>query len=244
MELIKLKINSNKEIVVKINYNQNSSTKAVIFLHGYFSGNSLGPNRLFVELEEICLKLGYYGVRYDWVGMGDSPGKISDNNFELNKNTLSCLIEFLKKQYHLRDFVFVTHSLGSSILLSHIEKIISHIRVKYIFFLSPVPISSNLFKKEFLSEFDEMKCVRKGLVLNLPFLIEIAFFNTVEMLKKIPIDSLIFYAKDDKSIDANLLKKIENTKVSVRCLKTGGHNFLSLESKSTILLEFERLLNL
>lgn len=243
MEILKLQIDPDRVVIAKIDHRNEKTNKCILFIHGYFSGNSFGPNRLFVELADIATKLGYCSARYDWIGMGDSPGKIDENNFEVNNSILNNLIDALKKKYSIEEITFVTHSLGASILLSNIENFLSTTIIKRIFFLSPAPICSRRFENEFLSDFNTETSIRKGLRLNSQFIKELTNFETVEKLNKISIKSFIFYAKDDNSIDSSILKSIQNKEVDIYCLETGGHNFLSFAGKFKILKNIEKVLN-
>ena len=58
-----------------------SSKSVVVFVPGYFSASSIGPNRIFVEIEDALVDKCGSAYRLDWPGMGDNSGCLSDYTF-------------------------------------------------------------------------------------------------------------------------------------------------------------------
>lgn len=53
----------------------------IIMVHGYFSSNRIGPNRLYFQIAQALNKIGYTVIRTDLSGMGESDGEIEDIHF-------------------------------------------------------------------------------------------------------------------------------------------------------------------
>src|SRR5690625_321666 len=60
--------------------NERQIRPGVVMLHG-FTGNKVGPHRMFVKMAERLSELGIVTLRFDFRGSGDSEGNFEDASF-------------------------------------------------------------------------------------------------------------------------------------------------------------------
>jgi dienelactone hydrolase len=66
----------------------------VVFLHGW-PGNRIGPHRMFVTMARRLEALGFYGLRIDFHGRGDSDGRAEDASIRSMIDDTARAVDFL-----------------------------------------------------------------------------------------------------------------------------------------------------
>ncbi len=202
-----------------------------VFIHGYFSANSLGPNRLFVDIQERLLQRGIVSIRYDWKGMGDSTGNICENTLKSTVEEIIKTLKFSNIENSNNDVYFVAHSLGCAVLLEYLNSYFS-VNPKCVFLISPGPFSEEGVKKLCPSfSYDSEYLFRNGLKIGLQFLKDVINSEFYEKVEKLKFPLRAFVSEDDNLLDINSLHEINNTNLEITTLLKGGHNFIDYNSK-------------
>jgi pimeloyl-ACP methyl ester carboxylesterase len=78
----------------------------VLFLHGW-SGNRLGPHRLFVHQARRLAAMGVFSLRFDFRGRGESEGETFSTSLEDMVTDTLCGLEAFQRETGLRRIVLV-----------------------------------------------------------------------------------------------------------------------------------------
>lgn len=203
----------------------------IIFIHGYFSANRIGPNRLFVESEQELLRLGCATIRFDWAGMGESDGHLNKISFEDTVGNISSIIKLCGNLFPNVPILIVAHSVGCFVTIDYLLKS----RNRYnntigITFLAPGPFGSKSVEALKLN-FKQEQYERKGLLLNRTFVDKLIRTEWYSEIEKLDIHTLIICNLDDEFCSVDLLNGIDSRRLIKKYFNTGGHNFTSLEAK-------------
>lgn len=90
---------------------------AVIFLHGW-SGCRLGPHRMFVHMARLLSRSGYYSIRFDFNGHGESDGNIANSTIDSMVDDVLCVINFMKEKKYSEQFTLVGICSGSKVAIA------------------------------------------------------------------------------------------------------------------------------
>lgn len=71
----------------------------VIIVHGYFSANKIGPNRLYFELANQLSEIGFPVLRIDLSAMGESDGRIEEIDFSDHISDIYACIDALQNRF-------------------------------------------------------------------------------------------------------------------------------------------------
>jgi len=90
---------------------------AVVFLHGW-SGCRLGPHRMFVHMARSLSHQGYYSIRFDFNGHGESDGNIADSTIVSMVDDVLHVISFMKGKNYADEFALVGICSGSKVAIA------------------------------------------------------------------------------------------------------------------------------
>ena len=157
------------DIVAKFTPLTSKSKLVVVFVPGYFSASSIGPNRIFIDIEEALVDKCSFSYRLDWPGMGDNQGCLSDYSFSELVDQLANFCKFIQLEHKLVNVCFIAHSMGCALL----EHALGQIKLKAnrVIFLSPVS-TNELAYKSLLGNVEILDghFVRKGVKINKDFI--------------------------------------------------------------------------
>lgn len=88
----------------------------VVFLHGW-SGNRLGPHRMFVTLARRLEALGIHGLRIDFRGRGDSDGATEAASIAGMMADAGCAVDFLMNRASVRRVVLLGICSGGKVAI-------------------------------------------------------------------------------------------------------------------------------
>lgn len=208
----------------------------IIIVHGYFSANRIGPQRLFVNISNFLCEKGYSVYRFDLSGMGESDGEIANIKFVNHVKDLEIIIDYVRKQHQLNKVIVIAHCLGCNITLNEVLER-PHIFREVIFlapFYSNPIIMEKFFGEEKLRELSSAKYTyRKGLYADYSFFIENTQVNFIENINSTPIVINVIIPEADQFIpiecNNETFKKTE--KIKLINLKNADHNFLETQNK-------------
>ena len=198
----------------------------LIFVPGYFSASSLGPNRLYVEIENSLQKHIKTSYRIDWPGMGDACGNLHEHSFNDLSNELVKLINHTRQSTEDRNISIITHSMGCHIT----NKALLSINQNSIQTFMLSPISKGQHYELLLGDIEDAAGIkyRKAVAIHNDFISHEWWTPpTIEEYRTHTI-----YCTDDEYID-KLDMSTNTTRHSKKIVtfSTGGHNYLTLESK-------------
>lgn len=203
----------------------------VIIVHGYFSANRVGPQRLFFKMAEAISKIGFDVYRFDLSGMGESDGNISDVTFSNHVEDIYEIIKYVQSVSLNKRVCVIAHCLGCSATLSNI---ISNPNLfREIVFLAPYYTTNEIltafFSKESIAQLsNESYTYRKGLFAHASFFNESKQEDFVRKLKETPVTLNVIVPEKDQFIPVESSKKIFDTMPTINTvyLPEADHNFL------------------
>ena len=206
----------------------------LLFVHGYFSGSSVGPNRLFCDTARLARDYDIASMRYDWRGMGNSTGHISENDLQTVLGDLGFVIGLARRKFPDCPLVLVAHSVGCAVALSCFgNRTFSSPTALVLLSPGPFGIERMRFLCPGLLKSSRF-VVRKGLTLNRLLLLDIARGPAYTNIEKTTAPTLIIYCLDDKLCDRVRLEKFTSKHVNVVKFASGGHNFSAIEPMAQI----------
>lgn len=121
---------------VTAEYDEGAKYPAVIICHG-FIGSRIGVDRLFVKAARALAETGYYVIRFDYGGCGESSGDYGTLGFEEMIHQTRTVIDYIHdiENVDLDKITLLGHSLGGAIA---IMTAVRDQRVKRLVLWSPV----------------------------------------------------------------------------------------------------------
>lgn len=223
----------NSDLIAKHTIFSPIHESVVVFIPGYFSATSIGPNRLFVEIEEALCGKCRCTYRLDWPGMGDNKGILANYSFQDLSDQLMNLCVFLNSEYNLENVNFIAHSMGCAILANALSK--SDFQANRLILLSPVSFSENKYNT-LIGKIDvtDNKYTRKGVFFHKDFIrspCDNLIYKSIGLNAKevitITCDDDPFVLQEDLHLVINKAKSYKNFRLPV-----GGHNFLTYAAKN------------
>ena len=203
----------------------------IIIVHGYFSANKIGPQRLFFLMAQKLTQLGFQVYRFDLSGMGESDDIISNITYGDHVNDLHAIILNVRKIHDNARVAVVAHCLGCSITLSNIVSNPTWFRE--VIFLAPYystkEILANFFNECSLKQLiAENYTYRKGLYAHSSFFTESKKDEFVDNLYSISTIINVIIPTNDQFIplEGNLKTFINSSRIIVRLIEGADHNFL------------------
>lgn len=216
----------------------------LVIVHGYFSANKIGPQRLFVHLANEISKREFDVFRFDLSGMGESDGIIDNIKFDDHVKDIENIIRTMKEKYNNR-VAIVSHCLGCNTTL---ENVLTHSDwFREIIFLAPYYTTEDTLSRFFgeISKkqlYEESYTYRKGLYAHSSFFKRSMQTHFIDAIKKAKVTINVIIPENDQyiSLESNndTFKGIE--KINLNYIKNADHNFL--ESQKELICLIERLL--
>ena len=225
-------------------YPQHDGECPIIIVHGYFSANRIGPQRLFVNLANYLANEGYHVYRFDLEGMGESDGDISKVRFSGHVENLSKIIDAVYNKFH-KNIIIIAHCLGCNITLS--EVIDRPDIFREVIFLAPFYsnrlIMNRFFGRKKIRELSTKKCTyRKGLYADYSFFSENTQDDFKRKLSKTQSTINVIIPKNDQFIpfkcNFETFSRLNN--INLIYIDKADHNFL--ETQNELLELVKRLL--
>lgn len=239
-----IEINSNGKVLRGMLHKGNASTDSLIpliIIHGYFSANKIGPQRLFVRMANKIAKNRFDIYRFDLSGMGESDGEIDDIKFSDHIADVENIVKEIRAKYNKRVSV-VSHCLGCNITLENVLKNSEWFRE--IIFLAPYyttdDILSNLFDETSKKQlYEENYTYRKGLYAHKSFFEGSKQSVFIEKIKKVEVMINVVIPNKDQFISLEDNKKTFKgvEKVNLLYVNEADHNFLRHQEELINLVE-------
>ena len=130
---------------VIVNPKKRKKYPAVLMVHGFYGDKC---QRKFVDLSRELAKKGYFAMRFDFSGCGDSEGDFGKFNISKQVKELEAAVKYLKKQANVDKsrICFLGYSLGALICTLHQIK---YKTAKCFLMLAPALNQAGLFKEWF-----------------------------------------------------------------------------------------------
>lgn len=217
-----------------------SQCKPVLIVHGYFSANRNGPNRLFVKIADNLASLGFATYRFDLSGMGESDGDINKINFKHHVKDVISVIEFVRKQCGSKQITVIAHSLGCAVVLDVMN--FAYKNINKVFLLAPFFSSDKTLKVMLgvgsLEELEKkVPIYRKGLYSDISYFKEsLAYDEFVPEINRATGNGVTIYAilgNIDQFVDINEAKELflKTPKINVIEIDGADHNFLETQKQ-------------
>lgn len=214
----------------------------VVIVHGYFSANKIGPQRLFVNIANRLAQMGYNVYRFDLSGMGESDGEISDIKFPDHVRDIDSVIKYVQNKHNRRKVIVIAHCLGCNITLSQVISTPDVFRE--VIFLAPFYsnrlIMERFFGEKQLNELTTAKhTYRKGLYSDYSFFAENTQNDFIMKINATPITINVILPMDDQFIPLECNEETfgRSAKIKLVHLQKADHNFLETQEEliSTIM---------
>ena len=222
----------------------NKKALPVLLVHGYFSANKIGPQRLFVHIANAIASAGFDVFRFDLSGMGESDGEIKDVTFNDHVKDVENMVLKIKDYYGERVSI-ISHCLGCNITLENVLKHTDWFRE--IIFLAPYYTTeetlSHFFNESAKKQLhQENYTYRKGLYAHASFFNESMQDHFVEAINKVSVMVNVIIPENDQfiSLETNQATFNNIKKINLMYIKNADHNFL--ETQNELITITERLL--
>lgn len=246
MEYIELCKDNNTILRGMYHSSGNMDAIPVVIIHGYFSANRIGPQRLFVKLSEKIASNKFDVYRFDLSGMGESDGDITEIEFNDHVKDVSLILDKVRERHKSKKVCVIAHCLGCNVTIPNVIKNKDWFRE--IIFLAPYYTTketmASFFSENSLAQLSqEHYTYRKGLYAHA------SFFNAshqecfIRQINAIPVMINVIIPKKDQfiSLDSNM-KTFSNTKqANLFYIENADHNFL--ETSDELIELSVRLLN-
>ena len=216
----------------------------VVIFHGYFSSNRVGPARLYIEMARVLSSCGFYVMRFDCLGVGDSDGKFSDVTLESEIRDFTRISHFALKYSNTPNLTIIGHSMGANLAIY----VATHFKeIERLLFIAP-----DIDKLDGLDRFFNSKqlhdletkggTIRKGLFINASFINSIRSRSLLSPARNIDVPCFVFQGTNDELYSLEGAKSLANSlpKGHLILIEGGDHNFLSPKSR---FLLFENIKN-
>jgi pimeloyl-ACP methyl ester carboxylesterase len=198
----------------------------VVFIHGYFSANHVGPNRLYATWAQSLAANGVSTVRFDWPGMGNSLGRSDEICLE---DIVSVTARHMEEQVRRceRSPWIVAHSIGCLVAL-RIARLSDKVRGMVL--LAPGPRTRQGMMRLLESDHQfRTRNVRNGIAISPTLIREV---ESDSWFLDIPHTPTHIVVCDDDPFVEPIMPEIRNFADVVQ-IRHGGHNFTSLEAVAT-----------
>lgn len=206
----------------------------IIMVHGYFSSNKIGPQRLYFQIAQALNKLGYTVLRTDLSGMGESDGTIEDISFSDHVLDTETIIHFVlqrKDLCHSGRIHLIGHCIGCCTALKACQRFEQN--VESITLLSPfIPSRENHIKMLGRMEYHKIVTTgsgyRKGLFCCNSFL-SAAYILTnpliLDMLRCIR-KRIVFSEHDEFSSIDDSVNWVNSIPSTYQIIRGANHNYI------------------
>ncbi|MBI3991271.1 MAG: alpha/beta fold hydrolase [Candidatus Omnitrophica bacterium] len=219
-----------------------SCRPGIVMCHG-FTGDKIEPHRIFVRMARILADAGFYVLRFDFRGSGDSDGDFSDVTISGEIADTLKAIEYLSRREGVaREKIGILGlSLGGSIAacVSWRSPLIKAVALWAAAADLPAVFQANL-------EPEKMRLLSRtgyydfnGNIVGMDFIEEIKRFNPVEEISKFKGDVLIIHGDADETVPLSNAYQFNNALKSKKefiVIKGAGHTFDSEDWEKQVLM--------
>lgn len=216
----------------------------IVFIHGYFSGNRVGPARLYLEMARFLESGGHTISRFDALGVGESDGKFSAVTFDSEIRDFSLIILQTLLHFKKDNVILLGHSMGANLALNLFLQMQK--KISSLFLIAPdIEMLSgidHLFSEKQMNDLENKGYTyRKGLHINNSFIKEIRnkelLFDNIKN-KKIP--TYVFHGNADELYSvrgSQQLARLMEGKLTT--IENGDHNFLNPKARFSLFKEIQ-----
>lgn len=224
-----------------------SSNPIILIVHGYFSSNKTGYNRLYFHIASILASKEFTTVRFDLSGMGESEGNLTEINFENHVVDVVNVTKFINNKYK-RKIILLGHSIGCLLALQAYHKNPNF--YNKIILLSPLffndTVLSRFFNKKMISELKEIgHTIRKGINVNYSFFdYKMSLDNIANNIKDCKIPIILITGDSDLFFENKEINELNNAAgTTPTIIKNCDHNFSEIPSREILINEILSFIN-
>lgn len=208
-----------------------NSKFVIVFVHGYFSANKIGPARLYVEMARYLCSYGYSVLRCDALGVGESDGNFIDVTFESELKDFEEVCNYAKKIATRANLIFIGHSMGANLVIQ-LSKEIN--KIAGVVLLSPglrlIGGLKRLFNYSQLKDLKEKGwTIRKGLYINQDWVTALQNSDILDTIKMLSCPLTILQGDLDELYDPAGAVQLVLSNKSAKLIMIRGedHNYMN-----------------
>lgn len=213
----------------------------VLVIHGYFSSNKIGPNRLYYEIGEYLNQNGFPVVRIDLRGMGESDGLIKDVTISNFASDIEKIISCIYELYH-KKIIVISHSLGCLATLESLNCVSCVERVDRVILVAPMINSESTLNNLFPDKRQIQELMEMGFTYRKCLYSNGSFFSSkyniegfCEAILRFTIPFYLIFAKDDQIISLNdMIQVSKRMRTFVYIIDKADHNFLGENARNEL----------
>lgn len=211
---------------------QVDSDVAFLIVHGYFSSNKIGPQRLYVDIADLMSRKYGSAYRFDLSGMGESDGAMTDIKLKNHVADVEKMIEYLHSVGE-KKIIIIAHCMGCALILNILRKGIYKFRE--VIFLTPFFTNEDTLRiffkepKQLEDLYVKGYTYRKGFYSDRSFFLEDTFYdNFMEKINGSNSFVNIIAAKNDQfiSFENNEKLRTNGKNINFIYMDNADHNFL------------------
>ncbi|MDR1796842.1 MAG: alpha/beta hydrolase [Clostridiales Family XIII bacterium] len=247
MELVRIPRQGGSDIVGTLHTPDNyNGMPPILIVHGYLASNRIGYYHLYFDIAKHFESLGFYCLRIDMSGFGESGVDIETITLHTHLQDIQDARSFLlsRDQIETDKINLVAHCVGctsSAVFAKSNPELIHRLVLINPFFLSPFDIKNLLTENQEDEEYAELKA--QGYVYRKGFYMHGSFFEDDKALVNLEKDILgmtsLVIADDDKYIDQGILSTLQCKKIII---EKANHDFIEKQSRMLMLKTLESLL--
>lgn len=220
-----------------------STNESVLIVHGFFSSNKIGPHRLYVEIANALTALGYFVLRIDLSGMGESDGHIGDFEFKNHVQDVIAISKKLIKYTNAKKIHYLGHCLGCCTVLK--SAIINVSRVASLTMLSPFMPSKETIIELMggQAHYNQLRTngstQRKGLVCKRSFISAgYLIYCYPRFCHRTSVRTMLYISADDEFVPLSKYIDWANlNKLKYKVIEEADHNYIDPSSRGYLVRE-------
>lgn len=212
----------------------------ILIVHGYYSSNSVGPARLYVQLARHLCESGFTVFRADILGVGNSDGEFEEITYERMIADTEIIVAYIKKKTKTKP-ILIGHSIGSNIAIlvysrqpdMYLGAIVINPEIDF------PPEGDRFFTVSQLSEMKESGfTIRKGLRINARFILRLREQPILEIARSIEGMVYLVQSENDEFYDPDGAKKLNSVLRNSKFIgiPEADHNFGKKECRKNLFL--------
>lgn len=209
---------------------------AVIFCHG-FTGNKQENKRLFVEAARHLARLGYWALRFDFFGSGDSAGEFHESRISINIENLRDVIGWTQKEGFGR-VVVLGISMGAATAILCAEQS----PVDGLILWSAVPDFRELFEAKMGVPVEQVPRVEQfeydGWLIDRQFFEEALGWDVRSAFRKLNLPVLMVQGGEDEPVFVKgfeTFRSMNKSGVSFHFIPDAGHTFQTVRHRKQVI---------